>query len=151
MFTDLKPLPQGVSIRAARWRQDEAGIAAVRRAVFIEEQAVPEALEWEAVDCQCDWFVASAAGKVVAVARLTPAGRIGRMAVLPAWRRRGLASRLLAEAIAAARRHAMARLELHAQCHAVGLYARFGFRAEPDEFLEAGLPHRRMFLDLKEE
>jgi predicted GNAT family N-acyltransferase len=151
VFNQAKPLPGGVTIRAAVWPDDESALALVRRAVFIEEQRVPEAMEWEAVDPQCDWFIALTGAAPVAVARLTPEGRIGRMAVLPAWRGRGIGRALLDLAIRQARRHGMNRVELHAQCHALGFYERFGFAAEGPEFAEAGIPHRHMVLNLKED
>ncbi len=75
-------------VRAADWREDEAAIARVRRHVFIDEQGVPEALEWEDRDAACLWLVAfDAEDGIIACGRLTTEGRIGRMAVLPPWRR----------------------------------------------------------------
>lgn len=139
------------SVSAADWCGDEAGIAQVRRRVFIEEQAVPQAMEWELRDADCDWFVArDDSGAIVGIARLTPDARIGRMAVLPTWRRRGVGSALLQAALVRARQKGLARVELHAQVHALGFYARLGFAAQGPEFDEAGIAHREMFLDLTE-
>lgn len=139
------------SVSVADWHRDETDIAQVRRRVFIEEQAVPEAMEWEARDAECDWFTArDAGGAIVGIARLTPDAHIGRMAVLPAWRRRGVGSALLQAALARARQKGLARIGLHAQVHALGFYARLGFAAQGPEFDEAGIPHREMFLDLTE-
>jgi predicted GNAT family N-acyltransferase len=39
-------------------------------------------------------------------------------------------------------------LVLHAQTHAIDFYNKHGFQIEGDEFLEAGIPHRRMTLKL---
>lgn len=87
-------------VSAAAWPADAVAIARVRRAVFIEEQAVPEALEWEELDRDCAWFVARlAGGEVIGTARLTPDGRIGRMAVLPSWRGGGVGTALLGAAL----------------------------------------------------
>lgn len=137
-------------VRAADWIVDESAIARVRRTVFIEEQGVPESLEWEAADPQCRWFVAVADGSLIGIARLTAAGRIGRMAVLPDWRRRGVGGALLAAALRAARELGMQQVHLSAQTHAIGFYARQGFTAEGAEYLDAGIPHRSMALDLNE-
>jgi len=139
------------SVSAADWQEDQAGIAQVRRRVFIEEQAVPEAMEWETQDADCDWFAAKdSGGAIVGIARLTPDARIGRMAVLPAWRRRGVGSGLLRAALARARQKGLRQVGLHAQVHALPFYARFGFQARGPEFDEAGIAHREMFLDLTE-
>lgn len=137
------------SVRAARWDADQADIARLRRRVFIEEQGVPEALEWEAVDADCAWFVATADdGRMVGVVRLRDDACLGRMAVLPDWRRRGVGAALLAATLDAARRRGWKALRLSAQIHALPFYARFGFRTEGDEYLDAGIAHRAMRIDL---
>lgn len=136
-------------VRPARWQADEAAIARVRRAVFIEEQGVPEALEWESWDGDCAWFVAEDGGNtIVGIGRLTPEGRVGRMAVLPQWRGRGVGSALLAASLSEARGRGQRRVELSAQSRAVPFYERHGFSAIGDEYLDAGIPHRTMTLEL---
>ena len=135
------------SVRPARWDEDENAIARLRRAVFIEEQGVPEALEWEARDGECLWHVAcDDKGAVIGIVRLTPQGRIGRMAVAKPWRGFGVGSSLLAAAIDAARARGQLLLELSAQAHAIPFYARHGFTATGPEYLDAGIPHRTMTL-----
>ncbi|MEW5787476.1 MAG: GNAT family N-acetyltransferase [Pseudomonadota bacterium] len=142
-------------VRPARWAEDAAAIARVRRAVFITEQGVPEDLEWEAMDPDCLWFVAAEpatapTGDLLGVCRLTPRGRVGRMAVLAPWRRQGLGSALLEAALAAARARGQSRVELSAQTRAMGFYARHGFVARGPEYDDAGIPHRTMILDWKD-
>ena len=134
-------------VRWAVWPQDAPAIVQVRRRVFIEEQGVPESMEWEEQDARCDWFLAeSADGDAIGVARLTPDSRIGRMAVLPRWRRQGVGSALLDAALAKAGERAYGQVSLHAQTHALGFYGRAGFREEGPEFMEAGISHRKMVL-----
>jgi predicted GNAT family N-acyltransferase len=137
------------AVRAADWRTDRPGIAAIRRAVFIEEQGVPESMEWEAIDAECAWYVAESAGAMVGIGRLTPSGRVGRMAVLPDWRHLGVASGLLAAVVQLARQRGLARLHLHAQMTALGFYERYGWLAEGAVFHEAGIAHRAMSLELR--
>ena len=138
-------------VRRADWSTDEAAIAQVRRAVFIDEQAVPDALEWEALDPECTWFFAQAeTGEVVGIVRLTPDARIGRMAVLASWRRQGVGTALLAAILAAARQHGFSGVRLSAQTHAIPLYARFGFHAEGGAYQDAGSPHIAMTFNFKD-
>lgn len=135
----------------ASWPREAGAIAAVRRRVFIEEQGVPEDLEWEARDGDCDWFLARVGDAVVGIARITPDAHVGRMAVLPDWRGRGIGSALLQAVLQHARDKGLSTLTLHAQTHAVPFYARIGFRAEGEVFMEAGIPHRRMTLCIHKE
>lgn len=119
--------------------------ALVRREVFILEQGVPEALEWDAADALSLHVVAFAEdGQVLGTARLLPDGHIGRMAVRHPVRGRGVGSAMLQALIDAAGARGDERLALHAQSHATGFYARFGFVPEGDEFDEAGIAHRLM-------
>jgi predicted GNAT family N-acyltransferase len=133
----------------ASWPSHAQAIADVRRRVFIEEQGVPEALEWESRDGDCDWFLARVGESIVGIVRLTPEAQVGRMAVLPEWRGRGIGTALLRAVLRCARDKGLARVRLHAQTQAEPFYARMGFRAEGPVFLEAGIPHRRMTLELE--
>lgn len=68
---------------------------------------------------------------------------IGRVVTAPEWRGRGAAAALMRHAIA---RCGEAPILLHAQAHLTDWYARFGFRAVGDEYLEDGTPHQEMRL-----
>ncbi len=122
-----------------------AELRMIRRAVFIVEQGVPEALEWDAHDAvSAHWLAVLADGSPVGCARLLPDGHIGRMAVLPAWRRQGIGRALLDAALTRARSHGMHRVQLSAQTHATGFYLRAGFIPVGEVYEEAGIPHIAM-------
>ena len=132
-------------IRPADWTHERAHLAQVRRTVFIDEQGVPEAMEWDADDAVSLHLLAvDGANQPIGCARLLPDGHIGRMAVLPAWRGRGVGRALLDAAIRAAQARGHTTLRLSAQTHAVAFYARAGFVAVGDEYEEAGIPHVAM-------
>lgn len=137
-----------VSVRAADWTVDRAALRAVREQVFVREQAVPIELEWDEFDPLCQHVVAEAAGKAIGTGRLLPDGHIGRMAVLESWRGRGVGSALLEALLRFARDRGIRRVRLNAQSRAVAFYLRYGFVAEGEEFIEAGIPHRSMWHDL---
>jgi predicted GNAT family N-acyltransferase len=67
--------------------------------------------------------------------------KVGRVAVERDWRRRGVASRMLDMALAAARERGCREARLAAQMQATGLYERAGFSVESDPFQEAGIAH----------
>jgi predicted GNAT family N-acyltransferase len=139
-----------IEVRPAVWRDDEATLSAIRRRVFIEEQSVPEALEWDGEDPFSRHWLACAKGEPIGTVRLLRDGHVGRMAVLAEWRRRGAGGALLRAVIDCARAESLRELRLHAQTHAIPFYRRFGFAAEGPEFMEAGIPHRSMRLALRE-
>lgn len=137
------------SVRHADWQDDQAALSAVRRQVFILEQRVPEELEWDEADAPALHMLAcDGGGHAIGTGRLLQDGHIGRMAVLREWRGRGVGAAILDALIAAARGRGLRGIVLNAQTHALGFYARRGFVAEGDEFPDAGIPHRRMWLRL---
>ncbi|HWQ39418.1 MAG TPA: GNAT family N-acetyltransferase [Burkholderiales bacterium] len=138
-----------VSVRHAHWEHDRDRLCRIREAVFVVEQKVPRALEWDGLDAQCEHVLAEIDGEAVGTGRLLPDGHIGRIAVLAAWRGRGIGSALLRELTAIAVRRGLERVVLHAQTHARHFYEQHGFRAEGEEFSEAGIPHVRMAKPLR--
>ncbi|MGH7254450.1 MAG: GNAT family N-acetyltransferase [Nitrospirales bacterium] len=133
------------------WPETSEAICAVRKAVFIREQQVPPELEWDGKDPECvHVLVRNEAGEPIGTGRLEPSGRIGRMAVLKAFRRRGVGRTLVLALILAARRRGLQRISLAAQTQAVGFYEKYGFRLEGEEFMDAGIPHCLMTMRLAE-
>ncbi|NNJ95946.1 MAG: GNAT family N-acetyltransferase [Gammaproteobacteria bacterium] len=133
------------------WTEKQGVLKAIRQAVFIDEQHVPKHLEWDGHDKECTQFLASIDAQAVATARLTPAGQIGRMAVLEPHRGQGVGSRLLAAVIDRARKQGHHQIFLHAQVKVIGFYQRHGFTVEGDTFMDAGIEHRTMTMDLNED
>ncbi|MEJ2345323.1 MAG: GNAT family N-acetyltransferase [Gammaproteobacteria bacterium] len=137
-----------VHVRVVSWDQARPGASAVREQVFVHEQHVPPELEWDGLDPRCVHVVARVgSGEVVGTARMLADGHIGRMAVLPAWRGRGVGSALLRALLEEARRRGIEHPFLHAQTTAVGFYLRHGFAIAGNEFIDAGIPHVAMVRD----
>lgn len=132
--------------------EDLAACHALRRAVFIAEQGVSEADEMDDLDGGAIHLLAWRGGQPVGTARLLHSagtGKIGRVCVLAHHRGAGVGAALMHAAIA----HFHARADIHtvqlgAQTHAIGFYARLGFVAEGAVYLDADIPHRDMVLTL---
>jgi len=142
-------MPAKFTVRIVAWSQALPLARPVREKVFVEEQKVPLDLEWDEWDELSEHALAlDPEGSPIGTARLLPDGRIGRMAVLKEWRLKGVGGALLSALIDRARVRRMQCSVLHAQTHAAGFYRRFGFIERGEEFLEAGIPHVEMALDL---
>jgi predicted GNAT family N-acyltransferase len=142
-------MTDAVSIRIAAWPEARADAMSVREAVFVVEQGVPPEIELDEWDPQCDHALAlEPGGRAVGTGRLLPDGHIGRMAVLRDWRGRGVGGAILAALVERAAARGMTRLVLNAQTHAAPFYARYGFVAFGDEFMEADISHVAMARDL---
>ena len=131
------------------WTDKQDVLRAIRQAVFIDEQHVPKNLEWDGLDRECTQFLASIDAQPVATARLTPAGQIGRMAVLKPHRGQGVGSRLLTTVIDHAKEQGHRQIFLHAQVTVIDFYRRHGFAVKGDTFMEAGIEHQTMTMDLE--
>ncbi|MGJ7460936.1 GNAT family N-acetyltransferase [Halomonas sp. MA07-2] len=136
-------------IHEGGWEALGEAASEIRRLVFIEEQRVPLAEEWDGRDGDSRHFLALLDGAPVGTARLLPDAHIGRVAVLAEARESGIGAALMAAAIETARRERYPDVELAAQTHALAFYERLGFIAFGNEFLDAGIPHRNMRLDLR--
>jgi predicted GNAT family N-acyltransferase len=129
-------------VRLVDWRDASPALSRIRTTVFVGEQKVPPEIEIDGRDPECAHALAeSASGEAIGTGRLMPDGRIGRMAVLAAWRNRGVGAALLEALMAEARRRGFRVVYLHAQSRAKDFYLRHGYAVEGDEYLEAGIPH----------
>jgi predicted GNAT family N-acyltransferase len=137
------------SVYAVNWQGAGAALKEIRRRVFIEEQDVPESLEWDELDGNAIHVLAcDGKGHPIGCARLLPEGRIGRMAVLPEWRSRGVGRAILQTLLEIACEHGMAEVRLSAQVTAIPFYEKAGFKLYSEVYMDAGIPHRDMYLKL---
>ncbi len=117
----------------------------VREEVFVREQGVPADMEYDHADPTSLHVLARGPeGEAIGTGRLLSDGHVGRLAVLPAWRNKGVGRALMCRLTEAARQRGDTRLALNAQVSAVGFYGRLGFSQEGGEFIEAGIPHVTM-------
>lgn len=127
------------------WGALGESVRPLREAVFIGEQGVPAALEWDQFDAVSRHVLArTASGEVVGCGRLLPDGHLGRLAVRADWRGQGVGRALVEALLSEASRHGLEETLLHAQVQVLGFYERLGFEVEGEAFLEAGIWHRLM-------
>ena len=119
----------------------------IRKDVFVIEQKVDESEEYEFEEDSVH-FIAKIDGEFAGTSRWrkTDKGiKLERFAVLKTHRSKGVGSALLSymlKDIPSEHKY----LYLHAQITAMGLYAKFGFVAEGEQFEEAGIQHYKMVL-----
>lgn len=141
-----------IQILPTQWQNQGAQLAEIRTQVFMQEQGVSAADEWDGLDETATHFLAMASGQAVACARLIlmqedgqSLFHISRVAVLKPWRGQGIGQQLIREIIAYCRaQDAGKTIDLFAQCERLGFYQRLGFVAQGEVFMDAGIPHIRM-------
>lgn len=132
-----------IEIKTANF-YDNHEIKEIRRIVFIEEQTVPEELEWDEHDKESTHFLAYYNNKAVGTARLLTSGHIGRMAILKGYRNRKIGKNMLEYILEIAKMKSIQKVELSAQEHALGFYKKQGFVVTSKVYLDAGIPHYDM-------
>ncbi|MBC8140715.1 MAG: GNAT family N-acetyltransferase [Armatimonadetes bacterium] len=142
--------PGTIVIRAGGRAVDIQKSLQVREAVFVGEQNVPLELERDEYDADALHILAidTDTNEPVGTARIVDKGngvaKIGRVAVLSAFRGMGVGDALMNAVIETARTLKFAAMVLDAQLPVIAFYERFGFVAEGEIFLDAGIEHRRM-------
>jgi predicted GNAT family N-acyltransferase len=143
-----------IEIRWARAADDVAAALRIREQVFCVEQGVPLEEEIDGLDDRALHLLAFDAGedasdgddddRAIGTLRLLLDGeqaKIGRVAVRAERRHRGIASRMLEQALERAHERGARRARLAAQLVAVALYERAGFAVESEPFDDAGIAH----------
>lgn len=131
------------------WQTSRGQLEAIRRKVFILEQKIAEADEFDDADANSSHvLVFSEKRDAVGTGRIEATGKIARLAVVAEYRKRGVGTAILDRLIEEARNRKLSRVFLHAQTHALDFYKKFGFICEDEVFMEAGIPHVLASLDL---
>lgn len=127
-------------------------ILKLRSAVFVVEQTCPYQ-DIDGGDYESLHVYYEEEGQLLAYLRLylqdeeTMTARIGR--VISAQRGVGLGAKILSAGIEAAKEQLHAQhIFIEAQSYAIGFYEKAGFAVCGEEFLEDGIPHVPMMLDL---
>ena len=143
MAVDITPVQNSAEFEQA---------LAIRVQVFVLEQGVPPEEEKDSYDESAFHLLARERGVPLATARLVQlpdkVGKVGRVAVLPEARGRGLGRDLMLRILQEARARSLRELTLGSQMQAVSFYERLGYVAQGGEFLDGGIPHVRMVLCL---
>ena len=144
-----------ISTRPATTKEDLYAALEVRRSVFIEEQRIEENIERDDMDSCATHVIAESSGQVLGTGRIVNeevgsiiTARLGRMAVLKPFRRKGIATLILRALEAEAMRQGFKRVVLHSQLHVQELYEKSGYAVEGSLFYEAGIEHVTMVKNL---
>ncbi|MET0971888.1 MAG: GNAT family N-acetyltransferase [Thermoleophilaceae bacterium] len=140
-----------MEVREAQTQAELDEALALRERVFCGEQGVTPAADRDGRDGEATHLVAVEDGRVIGTCRLLPRGRVmrlGRLAVEPDQRGRGIASKILVVADDLARAHGARRIDLHAQTYAIDLYLADGYVVSGERFVEEGIEHVSMEKEL---
>lgn len=122
---------------------------AIRRAVFVHEQQVDEAIEIDGLDDACIQFLAEGIDhQPIGTARLRISAekqaKAQRVAVLKEHRNKGIGAKLMAAIESHAQSLGHDAIHLNAQVSALHFYRQLGYVVCGDPFIEANIEHLPM-------
>ena len=149
LFADYEAGGAVHATQTGDWAALREDASTLRRNVFIEEQKIPEAMEWDAHDENSLHAVSrNRLGQVIATGRLLPSeggvGRIGRMAVHRTLRGGGHGAAVMKTLEDAARQRGDREVALSAQRSAEAFYRRLGYAVAGEPYDDAGIVHIEM-------
>ncbi len=118
----------------------------IRTEVFVNEQHVPESIEYDGMDDESVHFLLFHAGKPIVTARcrtVENAYKLERFATLEPYRGKNF-GKILLTFILDFLKPRKKKIYLHSQDSAVGFYLKNGFLLEGNEFYEADIKHFKM-------
>ena len=133
--------------RENTYRRRSSKIFDIRKAVFVQEQQVPEEDEFDEFDvlnALCEHIVVEDEGQAIASGRLRVVdgvGKLERICVLASHRSAGIGKIIVQGLEEIAMDKGLARLKLHGQTHAEEFYLKLGYETTSDVFMEDGIPH----------
>jgi predicted GNAT family N-acyltransferase len=136
-----------IEVRRASGPAEIEAALELRYRVFCREQGVSLEADQDGLDAEALHLVAVDGERLVGTCRLLfgdGVARLGRMAVEPDARGRGIGAAVLDEAERESRAAGVDRIRLHAQIAARSLYERGGFEQVGAVFLEEDIPHLTM-------
>jgi predicted GNAT family N-acyltransferase len=131
---------KSINIQTVSWQDDALPLREIRTQVFIVEQHVTEAFEWDDLDQNAIHLLAMVGNQPIACARII-GNKIGRMAVIKASRGKGFGMALIQKALEIIKNNGESSAYLSAQTHAIGFYQRAGFLVTSEEYCDVDIPH----------
>jgi len=140
-----------VEVIIAKNKKQREDAYSVRKIVFIDEQNVPPEEEIDEFEEQSTHFVLYDEGKPVGAGRfreMNGYGKVERICVLSSYRGKGAGKLIMEKIHELASTSNIKRLKLNAQEHAIPFYENLGYTVVSDTFLDAGIPHKTMEINL---
>ncbi len=126
---------------------------ALRYAVFVHEQQVPEELEIDEQDAGAQHLlVQDGTGLALGTLRILVKGKIakiGRVAVAAEARNQGIGTEMMRRTLAYCRSLHLESVALDSQTYITPFYEKLGFLVNGEVFMDAGIPHIHMTRSLR--
>ncbi len=131
-------------ITKASWNNDETILRSLRNKINVLELRTPSQIEFDEKDAQAHHVIVFNDNTAVGCGRLTSTGVISRICVLPSYRCLGLGALVLKGLVDLAKETGMVDVTISAKLDTVDFYTQYGFKAQGNVFMHAGLPRQHV-------
>lgn len=121
----------------------------IRDEVFIKEQNIDKSIEFDGKDDEALHVLIYSENKAIATGRILSDGRIGRVAVLKEFRKKGLGLEIVSSLVNQAKKKNFEKVYLDSQEDAIIFYEKLGFELSGKMFIKANINHQTMIKSLK--
>ncbi len=146
-------MSHNLEIKVVETEQELKSAYSLRRTVFVNEQNVPEEIEYDEYDHSALHVICKLGDRVVGTGRVVffdDGAKIGRVAVLKEYRKQGIGTIITKKLIAISHNNDVENVYANVQLIARGFYAKLGFKEVGDIFYEADIKHVKMVLGIME-
>jgi len=127
------------------WLASADEIMDVRRKVFVIEQRFHKEIVCDHIDHKCfHILVRDENNQAIGCGRLSPDGRVSKIAVIISHRSIGIGSRILGELIKLAKQSHIDNLTLNAETDLTKFYFQKKFSVDGPVYMKQGVPHQRL-------
>ncbi|MDF9841007.1 MULTISPECIES: GNAT family N-acetyltransferase [unclassified Paenibacillus] len=136
-----------MNVQAIMLPEELQAAFSIRKQVFVAEQGVPLADEFDdfdTLDGQCRHVLAYYEGQPVGTGRIRAfegKGKLERICILAPFRKFGIGKQIIATLEEIAVQNGYSGVKLHGQSQARGFYEKLGYQTLSAEFMEDGIPH----------
>lgn len=135
-------------IAKASWSNDETTLRSLRNKINVLELRTPSQIEFDEKDVQAHHVIVYIDDTAVGCGRLTSTGVISRICVLPSHRCLGIGALVLQGLVDLAKESGMVDVTISAKLDTVDFYTQYGFKAQGNVFMHAGLPRQHVVSDI---
>ncbi|MCV2883894.1 GNAT family N-acetyltransferase [Aestuariibacter sp. AA17] len=131
------------------WGSEKHRLSKIRERVFVYEWRIPKDQEFDTLDgVAFHVLLVDDNGNEVATGRITPAGEIGRIAVMPHFRNQEVYQTLFKALLSIAEQCGLTDVSVQCELEGVEYYQQQGFRPVGHVYMDAGVPRQRMLCNL---
>jgi predicted GNAT family N-acyltransferase len=132
------------------WVSARKELTKLREKVFVCEWRIPKEVEFDQQDYSaCHVLICNEQGQEIATGRITPAGEIGRIAVINGCRKPEVYQQLFSALLSIARTQELESVSIQCELEGVSDYQKIGFHPVGAVYMDAGIPRQRMVCNIE--